>query len=299
MAQTYESKILDHLGLVATMFDELELGTVIDQRIAQDSTQRHVSVGQAVKAMVLNGLGFVNQRLYLVPHFFDTKPTERLVGEGILPQHLNDDTLGRALDALFEAGVTEIFRDLAAHAASRLGLQTRLAHLDATSFHVDGLYNSQDDEPEEGVIHVRQGYSRDHRPELNQVIINLMVENRTGIPLLMQPLSGNTSDAASFPALIKAHLAQLSLAHGIDYVVADAALYSASTIKQLAEGGSRFITRVPKTIKEAQAVLAAAEPEAFVPLTDGYHSDGYHSQTHHSDYGGVRQRWIVIHSEAA
>lgn len=294
MSQNYESKILDHLGLVATMFDELELGQVIDQRIAQDHEQRHVSIGQAVKAMVLNGLGFVNQRLYLVPHFFETKPTERLIGEGVLPEHLNDDTLGRALDALFETGVTELFRDLAAHAASRLGIQTRLAHLDATSFHVDGTYNSQDDEPEDGVIHIRQGYSRDHRPELNQVILNLMAENRTGIPLLMQPLSGNTSDAASFPALIQAHLEQLSLAHGIDYVVADAALYSAGTIKQIAESGSRFITRVPETIKEAQAVLAGTEPEALVPLCEGYLG-----RTHHSDYGGVQQRWVVIHSEAA
>lgn len=78
---TYQSKILDHLGLVAAMFDELEIGDKIDQTIAQDFARRGLTVGQAVKAMVLNGLGFVNQRLYLVPRFFETKPTERLLGE--------------------------------------------------------------------------------------------------------------------------------------------------------------------------------------------------------------------------
>jgi len=54
---TYESEILDHLGLVAGMYDELEIGERIDSCIAQDLDQREVSVGQAVKAMVLNGLG--------------------------------------------------------------------------------------------------------------------------------------------------------------------------------------------------------------------------------------------------
>lgn len=138
----YQSKILDHLGLVATMYDELEIGQQIDQAITQDFDERIVSLGQAVKAMVLNGLGFVNQRLYLVPAFFETKPTERLIGPGIRPEHLHDDTLGRALDALYDYGVSALFRDIAAHAAARLGLTTRFGHTDTTSFHLHGQYNS-------------------------------------------------------------------------------------------------------------------------------------------------------------
>lgn len=59
MAQAYESKVIDHLGLVAGMFDELGIGMEIDDRIAQEHEKRKVSVGEAVKAMVLNGLGFV------------------------------------------------------------------------------------------------------------------------------------------------------------------------------------------------------------------------------------------------
>jgi hypothetical protein len=70
MPATYQSQILDHLGLVAAMFDALGIGDIIDQAICQDTIKRQVSVGQAVKAMILNGLGFVNQRLYLVPYFF-------------------------------------------------------------------------------------------------------------------------------------------------------------------------------------------------------------------------------------
>jgi hypothetical protein len=57
MSPSDHSLVLDHLGLVAGMFDELGLGEGIAQAIAQDLTQRTLSLGQAVKAMVLNGLG--------------------------------------------------------------------------------------------------------------------------------------------------------------------------------------------------------------------------------------------------
>jgi transposase len=108
MPSIYQSQVLDHLGLVAGMFDELGIGAVIDQAIPQDLTKRTVSLGQAVKAMVLNGLGFVNQQLYLVPSFFQNKPTERLVGPKITAAHLNDDVRGRTLDTLYTSGVTSL-----------------------------------------------------------------------------------------------------------------------------------------------------------------------------------------------
>jgi hypothetical protein len=57
-----------------------------------------VTVGNAVNARVLNGLGVVNQQLSLVPRVFQKKPTQRLIAPGIAAPHLHDDTLGRALD---------------------------------------------------------------------------------------------------------------------------------------------------------------------------------------------------------
>src|SRR5687767_13082563 len=109
MARLYRTEILDHLGLVAGMYDELGIGDVLDRTTQQTPETRFVTVGHAVKAMVLNGLGFVHQQLYLVPMFFQNKPTQRLVAPGIEAQHLHDDTLGRALDTLYAAGVTELY----------------------------------------------------------------------------------------------------------------------------------------------------------------------------------------------
>jgi len=290
---TYESKVIDQLGLVAAMIDELELPQQIDQALVQDMEQRTLSIGQAVKAMILNGLGFVNQRLYLVSQFFESKPTERLIGEGIKSEHINDDALGRALDALYDYGVTALFSKLATHATSRLGLRSRFVHLDSTSFHVDGAYNSESS-PAEGVVHIRPGYSRDHRPELNQVVLALIVEQQAGIPLLMKPLSGNSSDKADFPALIQAHLDQLQQAHGVDYVVSDSALYSGDHIQWLDGQGTRFITRAPETIKMAREAIETADLDHMEPLEEGY--QGYAIEAH---YGSVKQRWLLVHSRAA
>jgi transposase len=121
MPQPYRSQILDHLGLVAGMFDELGIGAVLDQATQPYPEIRLVTVGNAVKAMVLNGLGFVNQPLYLVPLFFQNKPTHRLIAPEIEAQHLNDDALGRALDTLYDDGVTELYSLIAVTAAERLG----------------------------------------------------------------------------------------------------------------------------------------------------------------------------------
>jgi transposase len=288
---SYRTQILDHLGLVAGMFEELGITEVIDQATQQDPAMRIVTAGQAVKAMVLNGLGFINQQLYLVPHFFQNKPISRLIAPGIQASHLNDDTLGRALDTLYAYGVTELYSLIAATAARRLGLTPTFSHLDTTSFHVDGRYNSHE-APDEQVVHITPGYSRDHRPDLNQVMLELIVEHQAGIPVLMKPLSGNSSDAQEFGQVIQDHLAQLHTTYGATYLVADSALYSADNLQKLAETQLRWITRVPATLAEAQAVLAQADPQTMAPLREGYRS-----RVVTSTYGGVAQRWVLIYSE--
>ena len=290
---TYRSQVLDHLGLVAGMFDELSIGDVIDQATHQNPEMRDLTAAEALKAMVLNGLGFINHALYLVPRFFQDKPTSRLISPRVTPAQLNDDALGRALDTLYAYGVTELYSLIAATAAKRLGLCPTYAHLDSTSFHVDGRYNSDEPpEEEETVVHITRGYSRDHRPDLNQVMLELIVEHQAGIPVLMKPLSGNSSDTQDFGEVIRTHVKQLQTTYGLTYLVADSALYSEANLQLLADTHMKWITRVPATLREAQSVLAQADPQAMISLGEGYR---YQELT--STYGGVAQRWMLIYSE--
>src|SRR5262249_21109132 len=154
--QPYRTQVLDPLGLVAGMFEELGITDVIARATKQDPERRMVTAGHAVKAMVLNGWGFINQQLYLVPHFFQNKPLSRLIAPGIQASHLNDAPRGRALDTLYDFGVTALYGLMAATAATRLGLTRTFSHRDTTSFHVDGRYNSAPP-PDEQVVHIPQG----------------------------------------------------------------------------------------------------------------------------------------------
>jgi transposase len=288
---SYRTQVLDHLGLVAGMFEELGITEVIDHATQQNPEMRIVTAGHAVKAMVLNGLGFLNQQLYLVPHFFHNKPLSRLIAPGMQASHRNDDTLGRTLDTLYEAGLTALYSLIAATAATRLGLTPTFTHLDTTSFHVDGHYNS-DEAPDEQVVHITQGSSRDHRPDLNQVMLALIVEHQAGIPLLMKPLSGNRNDGKVFGQVISDHMAQFHTTYSPTYLVADSALYNAENLQKLANTSLKWITRVPATLTEAQEVLAQAQPETMAALPNGYR---YAVVT--SSYGGVAQRWVLFYSE--
>ena len=246
MSTSYSTKGLDHLGLVAGMCQELGVAEFFDQAHPNQSEHRHISCGQLVVSMLLNGLGFVGRTLHMYPEYFADKPVERLIGEGIKAEYINDDALGRCLDQLYETGVSELYQGLSERVVTHLGLPCEGIHLDSTSLHVDGQYT--DDGSETNAIQLVRGYSRDHRPELNQVVLNLITENQAGIPVYMQAASGNMNDAEGFKKIVKAHIKSLKAAQKSRYFIADAALYVAETIQSLDQQKQHFITRVPQKI---------------------------------------------------
>lgn len=77
--QQIQVQTLDHLGIIAGIVDEIGLVEQINQLLGQDKREK-VSAGQVVKAMILNGLGFVSSPLYLFGKFFEGKATEHLIG---------------------------------------------------------------------------------------------------------------------------------------------------------------------------------------------------------------------------
>jgi transposase len=287
-----EVRDIDHLGIVAGIIDDAGVVEEIDRRLDVHPQER-LSCGQAVKAMILNGLGFLSAPLYLFEEFFAGKATEHLIGPGTKPEHLNDDRLGRVLDKLFESGLTELFVSVASKASERFGVpttSTSSVHLDATSFHLHGRYGGPDDdegEPEE--ICLTYGYSRDQRPDLKQFVVDLMSSGDGGIPLFLRVADGNDSDQAVFADLIKDFRARVDL----DVLfVADSALYAAENLASL--GRLRWLCRVPRTLGEARRVLEETPREAFVQSAS---HEGYRFARTTSDYGGVEQRWLVVHSE--
>ncbi|MGB3943409.1 MAG: DUF4277 domain-containing protein [Methanothrix sp.] len=97
----FQSYLIGHLGIVAGIFDSLRIAEVIDRALPKKSS-RNLPRSVVIKAMILNGLGFTGQRLYLFPNFFMMIPTEKLLGDGIAPSDLNDDTHIPHLNFLIE-----------------------------------------------------------------------------------------------------------------------------------------------------------------------------------------------------
>ena len=65
MTISYSTKSLDHLGLVSGMCKDIGIAKFINDAHPEQSQDKHVSYGQLVEAMILNGLGFVGRTLHM------------------------------------------------------------------------------------------------------------------------------------------------------------------------------------------------------------------------------------------
>ncbi len=220
-----------------------------------------MSVGTATVAMILNGLGFSNRRLYLVSQFFATKPVEHLLGPGITAERLHDDCLGRTLDWLYAHDPTTLFAGIARQARQRFGVAARQVHVDTTSFSVSGEYapDAVEADDEAQVVAVTYGYSRDHRDDLKQWMLALATTRQGDIPLYLQALDGNASDKVSLVAAVEALGEQLRGEGETPLFVADSGLYSAQNMARLGKAHVRWISRVPETSGEAKQAVRQAD----------------------------------------
>ena len=293
-AYEYETKRIDHLGIVAGICQEIELVEMIDGMLPTPSN-RNVSCGEATLAMVLNGLGLTGRAMYLMPEYMENKPVDILIREDLVASDFNDDALGRGLDELFQAGITEMFARIAAKAIGVYGVEVEYAHTDTSSFSLSGAYESEvarEAEEVRGAVKITHGYSKDHRPDLKQVVVTLITSQQGAIPLWLEALDGNNSDKHSFAATVDAYCRQLSTRE-TPWFVLDSAAYTAANIAKWGNQ-SKWVSRVPQTIKEAQQALRAVATGAMIPV-----SDAYRLHPIASNYGGVAQRWLLVYSEQA
>jgi transposase len=127
---------------------------------------------------------------------------------------------------------------------------------------------------------------------MKQYILSLVCSQDGGVPLLEQTIKGNTSDVEHFRKVLKSLQSSALDSEESGYYVVDAAMYSKETLEALGDK-TKWLSRVPATLKEVQELIAGNEEE-MQPL-----SEGYLGQEYGSEYGGVKQRWFLIHSEQA
>src|SRR5438876_4481706 len=280
---------LDHLGLTACMIKDLGLISMIDARLVPDE-QEEITAGEAVAGMILNGLGFANRPLSLTPQFFTNKPLDLLFRPGVRAEMFNRFKLGRTLDEVHAYGCDLLFSELALTVCAQESIEQRFHHLDTTSFSLSGDYVPESDEH---AIRITHGYSKDHRPDLKQAVLELMVSQDGGGPFVSKSWDGNASDTKIFQERAEALIATFKHSPTPRYVVADAKLYNEDNATHLNNLG--FITRIPGTLKlVSQVISQALRWDAWQELdtTTRY-------QRLELGHYGMAQRWLVVSSQAA
>ena len=304
MTQSTEIQVknLDHLGLVAGIIDEIGIVEIINEQVSIEPGEI-VTAGQVVKAIILNGLGFVSRALYLFPQFFKDKATEHLLGDGIEPKHLNDDKIGRVMDKLYQLDVSGIFLLISLAAVKKFGVSTENSHLDATSLSVEGQYKKEyptveilksgpvGEEIENGPqpIKITYGYSRDRRPDLKQFMIDLMVSGDGDVPLFLKVADGNEADKAVFGQIATEFKKQVDFD---SLMVSDSAIYTKENLKLMRE--IRWLSRVPLTVKAAQELVDSTSEKELTSSE----IPGYSWRETSSNYAGIEQRWLLVESQA-
>jgi len=302
-----EVQNIDHLGIVAGIIDSIGLVEIINEFLGENADEK-ISCGHVVKAMILNGLGFVSAPLYMFSKFFESRACEHLIGEGIKAEYLNDDKLGRTMDKLFSKGLSTIFLAVSLNAVKKFDISMLYSHLDSPSFHLHGEYakiltdlsdlNQSDQQinkleiiqmPEPQEINITYGYSRDHRPDLKQFIIDLICSGDGDIPIFFKSASGNEADSASFGKILVDFKKQIKID---SLMVADSALYTAQNLKLLSE--IKWLSRVALSLAEAKKLVQSTPNSELLKSQ----IEGYSYAVKRSTYATVEQRWLVVESDA-
>jgi transposase len=241
-----------HLPIIKAYADQLSLVSLINHYVP---TERGVDAGTVVLALVLDTLSG-RSPLSRLEEFFAQQDTTLLLGKAVPPHTLNDDTVGRVLDRLYDFGTMRLFTACAVRAATRFGLERRSVHCDTTSCSVWGDYEFA--ESQDMPFRVTYGYSKDKRPDLKQFVLSTLCVDRA-VPIWGKPEDGNASDKTLNTTLLS-EIAQLLAHYGVQpgaYIyIADAALVTEDSLAALRD--TLFIPRLPAPYSACGRVSAEA-----------------------------------------
>ena len=163
---------------------------------------------------------------------------------------LNDDRVGRALERLFDADRASLLTELLLGVVAEFGIDTGELHNDSTSISVSGVYADATGAPRGGkpTPVITFGHSKDHRPDLKQLVFILTVAADGAVPIAHRLADGNTTDD---PTHVPTWDGLVTLLGRSDFLyVADSKLCSREAMGHIAAGGGRFITVLPRSRSE-------------------------------------------------
>ncbi len=245
--------------------------------------------------------------LYRLEEFFEHEDIELLLGRDMAAHKLNDTNVGRALDAIFNAGPSKILTEIGVRAAETFALNAKVISYDTTSTSVWGDYRRCEDERENEAPKITYGHSKDKRPDLKQFMTELLCVER-GIPIFGRTLDGNSSDKTSNNKMlsrISGIMARHGLGPGAFIYVADSAMITEGNLKEL--GSNSFVSRLPSTYSVTREKIADAVDEnnwtrigvtAETPGSVNRPPASYKAKECEVRLYGKTYRAVVVHSDS-
>jgi transposase len=167
-------------------------------------------------------------------------------------EELGDDRIGRALDRLFDADRGALLTEVLVATVASFELSLDEFHADTTSVRFAGLYSAARGRLVRGkrAPFITYGYSKDHRPDLKQLLVVLTTTKDGAVPCLFRAEAGNASDSRTHEETWDA-LCRLAGRKDFLYV-ADSKLCAGEAMDHLDRRGGRFVTVLPRSRFEDQ-----------------------------------------------
>ncbi len=238
-------KTLGALPVVAEFSRRLDLAGIID-RACPVRELAHATHGQVIEALIANRLTSPSP-LVRVSQWARNWAVDEVFG--IDPDRLNDDRIGRALDAIAPE-LDKITGSVGAQAISTFGLDVSQMHWDMTSISLLGAYeHAEDDYPAP-----KFGHPKDRRPDLKQVQAGLAVTADGGIPVFHRAYDGGAGEVAQ---VVGAMTALQTMATPREFLlVGDSKLVSYNNLSAMITAGVGFIAPASKTYVTAETLAA-------------------------------------------
>lgn len=223
-------------------------------------SQSQVSHGQVVEALIANRLTDP-EPLYRVVEWARTYDSQHWLG--VAPEQLNDDRLAETLDAI-APHIEGVQAKVAAAIVRQCGVSLERIFYDLTSL----LFYTQADTPERdhngqpSLVRLVRGHSKDHRPELRQIVCGVSVTADGLLPLLGESHDGNAAETPTVLPHLKKLQQELLALFGVEklFVLGDSKLVSVETAQGMKQAGIDFLapsTRSGNWEKRLRAALRA------------------------------------------
>ncbi len=162
---------------------------------------------------------------------------------------LGDDRLGRALDRLYDADRGALLTEVVLAVGRCFAVKFEELHNDSTSIRLCGQYRVQPETVRgQRPPRIVFGYSKDHRPDLKQLLFILTTAADGAVPVQFRIADGNTNDSITH---IQTWNTLKIVAGRTDFLyVADSKLCSHENLDTIARAGGRFVTVLPRSRQE-------------------------------------------------